>query len=115
MASWPLTLPQYIDQDGYQEKLPKLFIRTAMEAGIPKRRRRFSSSVRPIQGQMLLTFAEMQIFEDFYMNDLAGGSQTFDWVHPRTQAPCVMGFTSEPSVSAQGAAFILSMELEVMP
>lgn len=115
MASWPLTLPQYLDQDGYSEKPPKIMIRTSMDAGIPKRRRRFSSGVRPLTAQLLLTFDETQILDDFFMNTLAGGSMTFDWVHPRTQLPCKMGFTDAPTYTPMGVAFVVTMELEIMP
>ena len=115
MAELPSTLPQFLDQDGYTETPPKLMIRTQMEAGVPKRRRRFSSGVRPIKGQMILTFEETQILDDFFNITLSGGSNVFDWVHPRTQQPCVMGFVTEPQYTPQGAAFNASLDLEIMP
>jgi hypothetical protein len=114
-AAWPSTLPQQMDQEGYSETPPKLGIRTTMDSGPAKTRKRFSSGVRPISGSMPLTAAETEILDDFYLNTLQGGTLTFTWVHPRTGAAATFRFTKEPSYSSYGASFKTSLDLEIMP
>lgn len=115
MSTWPAELPQELDQDGYNETLPMLFIRTNTDTAIPKRRRRFSSAIQPITGQVIVTYAQLQIFKDWYMGDLGGGANFFDWVHPTSGEPCVMGFKDAPKITSAGAAFNIAMELEIQP
>lgn len=115
MTAWPITLPQELDQDGYTEKPPNPTIRTSMDAGVAKTRRRFSSGVRPITGTMILTNAERQILDDFYVSDLAHGSLSFDWINPTSGLVASVRFVEPPDYSAFGAAYQVAMKLEILP
>jgi hypothetical protein len=115
MVDWPLTLPQLVDQQGYTESPPNIVIKSSVDAGPAKIRRRFTSGPRPINCGMILSAAEIEILDDFYINDIASGSLAFNWVHPRTQAAASFRFTKPPSYSPFGAQYQVAMELEIMP
>ena len=86
MAVWPGTLPQKPLQDGYQEAMRDTVIRTPMDIGPAKQRRRSTSGPRKFMMPLELTGAELAIFDTFYSDTLADGALSFDWVHPRTGA-----------------------------
>lgn len=108
MATWPTSLPQYVLEQGYQESLEDQTIETAMDAGPPKVRRRFTTSVRKLTVQVQMDADQAAIFEDFYLNTCAGGSLPFEWVHPRTRAARTFRFRKPvPAVSVAAAGQII--------
>jgi hypothetical protein len=114
--TWPASLPQNLEITGLQESPPNLTIRTPMEVGPPKLRRRATAGVRPIQGRQLLTKTQVATLDTFYVTTLAGGSLPFDWVHPRTQAAATFAFVSPPVYTPVGAdAWYAALTLEVRP
>lgn len=115
MTAWPGTLPQLVDQSGYSESPPNILLRSTVDSGPAKSRRRFTSGVRPITCSMILTAAELEILDAFYIDDMASGSLTFTWVHPRTQDAATFRFTKPPTYSPFGASYQVSLELEIMP
>lgn len=96
MPAWPATLPQYVLQEGYQEKLPDNTVETPMDTGPDKVRRRFTTNYRVFTVQMEMTAAQAAVFDGFYVTTLRHGSLDFDWVHPITQAPAVFRFRKPP-------------------
>ncbi len=113
---WPVDLPDLTILQGFKETLPKLVIRTPMDAGPAKRRRRFTTNVTPISLTMALTIAEYEIFTDFFVNTTAGGALSFDWVHPVTGSPITFAFADEPDISADGPQTLrVTMKLEIQP
>lgn len=117
MPVWPAELPQKVLQDGYSEILPDPSIRTSMEQGPPKVRRRSTGVVRKFGVALpLMTGEQTDIFENFFENECSFGSIAFDWVHPRkgTAASCrIIG--GSVSIAPMGANFRVSFELEVLP
>lgn len=97
MVDWPVTLPQSPLVAGYQEQPENTMLRTDMETGAAKQRRRFTAAPRNIAMSIMLTDAQMDIFEDFFFNDIKGGSISFEWVHPRTGDPATFRFTQMPT------------------
>lgn len=116
MPVWPQSLPQVLLLDGYQEEPPNLVMRTEMDAGPAKVRRRFTAGERPIIGALHLTKAQVQTLDDFYLITLQGGSVKFDWSHPRTGAAATFRlrkiFPYEPAAPNEWRARI---ELEQVP
>jgi hypothetical protein len=86
MPTWPVSLPQTPLIAGYSEQPPDIIVETKMDAGPPKARRRFSAGIRPIKVKMLMTTAQVETLDVFYITTLAGGALTFDYTHPRTEA-----------------------------
>ena len=59
MATWPGTLPDYVMQSGFSETLPNNVIRTKMEVGPPKMRRRGTAAPRPMKWKLYMTTAQV--------------------------------------------------------
>ncbi len=111
--NWPDTLPQVFIQSGYQETLPEVAIRTQMDAGPAKVRRRFTVQVVPIKGQMRLTSAQKSYLETFFNVTLAGGSLAFTFPH---DGSVILRFTKPPAISpAGGLNYVADMDLEQLP
>jgi hypothetical protein len=114
MATWPVSLPSYFMQGGYSEMLPKNIIKTKMEIGPPKMRRRSTTGPRPISGQLHMDAAQVVTFETFFESTLLSGSLRFDWVNPRTRTAKEFRFVDPPTYAAMGQDFVVSLKLEQM-
>jgi hypothetical protein len=116
-ATWPPSLPQYVLEQGYNEKLPEQTIETQVDGGLAKVRRRFTTSSRLFQLSMQMTNAQAADFETFYTDTLAGGSLTFEWVHPRYQTPATFRFRKPaPQHQSIGSEYVrTTMNLELVP
>jgi len=86
MPAWPGTLPQYFNIAGYSEEPADNAIRTPMETGDIKIRRRFTGQYDIISGAIDMSAAQFETFKTFWRDDLKDGSLAFDWVHPTTRA-----------------------------
>lgn len=116
---WPPTLPQDVFAEGYDETLPNTMLRTQMDAGPAKTRRRSTAGVRPLTVTIELnrTLGEDAAFDEFFTDTLGGGTLSFDWTHPRTLATVTMRFTAPPHLQplAGGKFWRAMLNLEVMP
>lgn len=92
---WPDTLPQSPLLDGLRESPPEIAIRTNFDSGIDQVRPRFSTGPRQLPMQLLLTTAQLQTFDDFYLGTLLG-SLAFNWVSPRTGDTVEFRFVEKP-------------------
>lgn len=115
MASWPGTLPQLPLIQSYKETTPNVTIRTTMDAGPAKVRRRFTAGVRTINVEFLLTSAQTQTLDDFYQTTLSGGSLSFTWVNPRTGGSESCRFVQPPEYISNSGYFRSSFSLEILP
>ena len=84
MILWPHVLPQQLLVEGYGEQLSNQLIRTEMDAGPAKVRRRFTAAPRPVNGSIIVTPAQLVFFRNWYYNVLLGGSLRFGWTDPFT-------------------------------
>lgn len=116
MAAWPGTLPQYVDQSSYAEQPPNVTIRSEMDAGAAKLRRRFTTGPRMFNVAVQLDSTQLSTLDTFYVSTLEHGSLPFDWVHPITRAAAEFRFTAPPSYRAvSGLVFEVSLPLELLP
>jgi len=107
MAVWPVTLPSYVLENGYNEQFPKNIVETEMESGAPKVRRRFTKVFRRFNCAMTMTAAQAATFETFYFTTCSSGAESFDWVHPRTRAAMTLRFSgSPPSFQPYGGNYV---------
>jgi hypothetical protein len=118
MASivWPVSLPARPLIGGYEETFPDIALRTQMDAGAAKMRRRYTAAVRPLTVAYRLSDSQVTTLDDFFVNTTAAGSLPFDWVHPRTLATVSVRFTQPPRMTARGAGlWEVTIGLEVLP
>lgn len=113
---WPASLPQYVLAAGYQEDVPDTAVRTAMETGPAKMRRRFTAAPRAIKCSVRLSLSQKDTLDAFFESTLAGGTLPFDWEHPVSRAPVTMRFTGRPVYAPRTSNRMdARLELEVMP
>lgn len=103
--------------EGFSEQAPNTIIRSQMEAGPAKLRRRFTAGTRNFDCHLYLSADQVEALDAFYVSTLAGGALSFDWKHPRTQAAVTYRFVEPPSYKPvkRGSAWQASMKLEVLP
>jgi hypothetical protein len=124
IPSWPVTLPQKLTIDDFQQTLPDVLIKTDMDAGPPKVRRRFTAGIASVEGHIYVTSAQLETLIDFYNLSLLGGSLRFAWLDPTFQEYAEMRFTKPPTwqsinddinVGYQYYDYDVSMNLEILP
>ena len=115
--TWPAGLPELVAVDGYEERPPDTALRTRMDAGPAKVRRRFTAGTRPLSVQLDIDAAQVETLDSFYMAALQGGALAFDWTHPRTQAAATLRFLRPPVYRPRtsDAAWRATLELEILP
>lgn len=119
MPTWPSTLPQSPQISGYSEQPQSQVLRSQMDAGPAKSRRRFTAAATDVPVQYLLSQAQVATFQDWFENDLAGGALPFDWPPGRTRAAVSAQIVGDPPYTLEpmgsGQWWRLAMQLEVQP
>lgn len=112
---WPATLPN--PEYGWNEgEVDGMIIRSQNDAGVPKQRLRYTAVAVPITSQIVLTRAQLAIFDDFVKNTLKY-VLAFDWVNMLTDSGTVTyRFTKKPTYTRSGYDQItVGMALEKLP
>ena len=78
MPAWPGTLPQLFQRPGFKEVEGDNLLRTVMDKGPPKVRRRGSDATRKHVGHMIMDGTQYVTFRNFYNVTLANGSLLID-------------------------------------
>ena len=116
MPTWPNNLPARPLNDGFQEVMADTLLRTTMDQGPAKLRRRGTAGVGALSLQYILSAAEVAALKTFYHDTLGGGALAFIFTHPVTLASLTCRFKSPPSFSnLNGGYFRVRVELEVLP
>ena len=112
---WPASLPQNILSQGYSEAFADNRIRTSMDIGPAKVRRRGTVAVIPIRGNIIVTAAQLETLETFYNDTLYNGALRFAWKNPRTEEAVEMRFTDTPTWFQEDAYYRVNLALEILP
>jgi hypothetical protein len=96
MVDWPTTLPD-LQLLGLTEQRQEARLRSQMDAGPPKMRRRFTAAVVQYQIPVIFTGAQKQTFDAFYKTTLLEGSLPFVWDDPVTDAAVSFTFREAPT------------------
>lgn len=116
MAIWPASLPQVLTVESYREQPPDVVLRTQMDAGPDKVRRRFTAGIRPVQGQIWCTKTQVATLDAFYVTTLLGGSLPFDWQNSRTLTAASLRFRKPPTYEPDHKdLYRVGLELEILP
>jgi len=115
MAVWPVALPPPA-LSTLTESPAENTMRSTMDRGPAKLRRRTTANAYPLSFMMWLTSAEVDILKAFYDVGTFSGSEEFDFTHPRTGAAIKCRFAERPSwQEREGIVYGTSISLEVMP
>jgi hypothetical protein len=114
---WPATLQQKVSSNSFSFKIGETRLKTEMDIGPAKYRRRFTKSVDQLSTSILLnSITEFNTFYSFFDSDLNGGINEFEIDHPITGVLSSFKFSSPPSITALGGGvFSVSMEWEIVP
>lgn len=113
---WPITLPQTPMMRGYNESPGDNVIRTNMDVGPPKVRRRSTSAPRPLSLVIRCTTAQIDLLDGFYTGDCREGSLPFDWKHPRTGAATTYMWGAPPAYTPVfGDYWEATLKVEAQP
>ena len=119
--TWPSSLPQKPLQEGYEERGPANLLRTQMDKGPPKVRRRTTASPRNFSVQFQLDESQVSTFVDFVDQTLKGGALKFDMEQPRTgttkEFRIIAGQGEAPYriTNLGGIIYQVSFDLEILP
>lgn len=114
--SWPLTLQQLLNESSFGIQKGETVIRSEMDVGPAKVRRRFTKSVDTFTGSIWVDATQYVTFENFYDTTLNGGTLPFTFPHPLTQVPVDFRFKSPPKYTPVGSGtFEVTMEWEKLP
>jgi len=114
---WPASLPQRPLGEGFAEQPPELVVRSPMDTGPAKVRRRSTAGVSKLQMVFRLTPTQLATFRNFLANDIQDRALSFSWVHPITDATGLFRIVEQPTYQAigNGLAWRLSVVLEMLP
>ena len=116
MPTWPSSLPQDLLVSEFNDTVKDPIIRTSVDAGPDKIRRRFTAVPEYIQGKIILSASQYNTFISFWENDIKHGSLAFTWKHPITGESVDMRFRNPWSVTSKTSMyFVLSLDLEILP
>lgn len=112
---WPEDLPQSPLSDGFQETLPDNTLRSKMEQGPAKLRRRGTDASGKITMLFLLSAAQCTSLDIFYQNTLSGGSLRFCFKHPRRQHNVMCRMMQPPEyIALNGGYYRAKIVMEVL-
>lgn len=116
MANWPDTLPPSPLIDGFEEEEPDVVLRTNMDAGPAKTRRRYTSGVSNLSWPTLLTTAQRATLINFYRVSCDYGAIPYNVTHPITGDIVSVRFVKPPKFQAAShSLFRATLNLEIMP
>jgi hypothetical protein len=116
MAAWPESLPQKPLNAGYSEGFSNTSIKSSMDVGPAKVRRRISAGVMEHNMQFLMTATQVGTFKTFYETTILAGSVSFTWNHPRTGTSGTWRIKSSPKITKEsGDFYIVPLEMELLP
>ena len=101
-ASWPATLPQSLEVQGFNADFPDNRIISPMASGPPKLRARGTGASEVIRGANHMTATQLATLWTFYFTTLDSGTKDFDRNHPRTGASKEWHFIGLPTYTRAG-------------
>jgi hypothetical protein len=117
MASiaFPSGLYGFILDSGFAENPPNNLLRTSMDAGPAKVRRRATSGVRVFQFALFLSSTDLATFDTFLITTSKNGSLAFDFRNPRTQVETDYRFVNQPKYTIMNEGYHVACVVEELP
>jgi len=110
--TWPELLPATLLIEGLSKQPQSNVIRTAMDAGPKKARRRYTARTFKFSGKQIFNMAELAVFEQFYQFVLADGVLRFNFTDPTTLEIAEFRFTGDYVTTTIEGLFEVAMSLE---
>lgn len=120
MANWPESLPSFSASTSIQDDESRLT--STMDAGPASVRNRFTAITQTVKTSMVMTGAQIAIFNTFMRTTTQHGSLSFTWINPVTGASESVRFKKKPewtcvrpSADVSSRLWQGDMELEILP
>ena len=110
--AWPDLLPTDFLADGLIVQPQSNVIRTSMDAGPKKTRRRYTARTMIFSGKQRFDEAELAVFEQFYHTVLADGVKRFYFKDPISNRLDEFRFTEIYTASEIGGLWEVTLPLE---
>ena len=115
MATWPASLPQLPDTNGFSDIPQSTVIRSGMD-GLTKHRTRFTAAVHIVSESYVITRAQADTIGAFFRDDLDNGGIEFDKPDFLYGGTSVYQFTEPYDLTPIGGEmWSLSISLEKQP
>lgn len=103
--------------DGFRRQPVDAVLRTQMDVGLDKVRRRFTAVPERLQMTFLLSAAQRDTWRSFYIIDIKHGSLRFDWTAPDTNVAAQFRVVGAPVLTPvqTGLVWYLTLEVEQLP
>lgn len=112
--TWPEGLPQVIILDGLEASRKNAVIRTEMDAGPAKARRRYTVATKIFTGSIVVSENQRRILESWYDTVLGGGVRRFIMKDPQTLEYSEFRFKQDYDEDSLDGNWKITMELEKM-
>ena len=118
---WPTTLPQVPEFNGYKRSLPNNLIRSSMDTGSDKVRKRGRFKPEVVSATYILDNTQKTTLENFVHDSLAEGAICFNWPHPElnklVRARLKAGSNGIFDIQPYNTSLMwqVSLELEIWP
>jgi len=109
---WPDSLPATLLLAGLSMQPQDNVIRTAMDAGPKKARRRYTAGVKTFSGKQIFNAEQFIIFQRFYHTALADGVLRFNFTDPITLETAEFRFTGPYKTAPIEGRWEVAMPLE---
>lgn len=116
-VEYPGTLPQAPQRNGYTQKNKSNVIRSKMDVGEAKVRRRYVDAIKDETWSMPLDPVQLPIFQAWHKDDLEGGVLRFDFEDMLTGLIEEYRFVDMPTYSPYGecGSYLVSFTVEQLP
>lgn len=115
-APWPISLPDFLESEGFTYKPGNNSIRTEMDISLAKTRKRYTKPIDSLTASMKLSSTQVATLLNFYYVTLSGGNLRFDFIDPLTQTLSEYRFLSPPDIRSIGADYFnATLSWEKMP
>jgi len=112
--TWPAELPATLLLEGLSMQPQNNVIRTSMDAGPKKARRRYTAGSKIFSGKQIFSAEQFEIFKRFYHTVLADGVLRFNFTDPITLETGEFRFTANYDTAALDGLFEVTLPLERM-
>ncbi len=98
MVDYPSGLPGPTDGKLTQKSIQS-YADDEAQVGAPRRRKRFTRTLREFSFSSTFTSTQKDTFETFYYTTIDGGVTEFNWTHPDTSVVYEVRFVGDPVIS----------------
>lgn len=120
-TTWPPSLTRTPRVSSLGEEAPKVVLRSEVDVGPAKIRRRLTGGTRNFSVEVDLRRSELAVFDSFFNTTTKGGSLSFSWKNPRTGDAADFRFLDVPKYTPRAPRgdgsewWVVSFDMEMLP